>query len=107
MVQISASQIVQSSQKSIVTFSEAQSTRISPDVFRIADLSEKQELTNNYFVNQDNENCYSIPLEDIVFENIDRKIIVNTGNHKLKDNKRRNNKEHAYEFGWAFNLYSE
>ena len=104
---ISASPIVQSSQKSIVTFSDPRSTRISPDVYKIADLIEEEEVTNNYFVNEENENCYSIPLEEIVCKNTDRKIIVYTGNHKLKDNERRNNKEHAYEFGWAFNLHSE
>ena len=83
---ISATPIVKSSQKTNVTFSDAQSTRISPDVYKIADLIEEQEVTNSYFANQNNKNCYSILLEEIVCKNTDRKIIVYIGNHKLKDN---------------------
>ena len=104
---ISSSSIVKSSQKSIVTILDDRSKLISEEVFNIADLNESDENTKFYFVNQDNENCYSIPLEYIVCEHSDRKIVVYAGNRKLKEIEQRNDKQHAYEFGWAYNLNSE
>ena len=104
---ISARYIVKSSQKSIVPFFDERSKRVSPDVYIIADLNENEEVTQYYIKSQDNENCYSVPLEYVVDENTDRKIVVYAGNRKLKENEQRNEKVHAYEFGWAYNLHTE
>ena len=47
---ILASLIVKSSRKSIVTFSDVRSARISLGIYKIADLIEELEVTNYYFL---------------------------------------------------------
>ena len=101
---ISSGSIVKSSQKSIVTMLDDRSKRINLNVYNIADLNEDEEITQYYFKCQENDHRFSVPLVEIVDENTDRKIILYAGNRKLKENEQRNQKEYAYEFGWAYNL---
>ena len=104
---ISSHEIVKSSQTPILLLPDQTCNRVNQTIYRIADLDESRNTISNYFINEENDNCFSIPLEEIVCEHTDRKIIVYAGNRKLKENERRNGKVHAYEFGWAYNLHSE
>lgn len=98
--------IVKSSQKPMVADPIEKYKKIHPKIESIADLSEERHIISDYFVDSNNDNCYSIPLKDIVLPSIDRRIIVHASNCKLIEEERRNNKEYAYEFGWAFNLHA-
>ena len=80
--------------------------KIHPKIELIADLSEERHIISDYFIDSNNQNCYSIPLHDIVIPSIDRGIIVHASNCKLIEEEQRNNKEYAYGFGWAFNLHA-
>ena len=104
---ISSNVIAKSSQKSIVTISSKKSTKINNTMWNIADHNIQKLTFTTVFVDQHNEHCFSVPLEDVVCEHSDRKILVYAGNRKLKTNEKRNGKVHAYEFGWAYNLNHE
>lgn len=104
---ISSNAIVKSSQKSIVTISSKKSTKINNTMWNIADHNIDKLTSTNVFVDEHNDHCFSVPLEDVVCEHSDRKILVYAGNRKLKTNEQRNGKVHAYEFGWTYNLNLE
>ena len=40
--------------------------RVNQTIYSIADLDESRNTISNYFINEDNDNCFSIPLEEIV-----------------------------------------
>ena len=99
--------MVPSSRKGIVTLAHSKSRRINKTIWEIAGLNNSNDKLSNIFFDEYNESCFSVPLEDIVCEHTDRKIIVYAGNHKLKVNEQRDGKVYAYEFGWAYNLHQE
>ena len=69
-------------------------------------ISDETTLSN-CFKDPQNQHCFSIPLEEVVDDHSDRKILVYAGNHKLKLDEQRNDRIYAYQFAWAYNVHLE
>lgn len=104
---LSACPIVKSSQAPIVTLVDKQTKRIHRMVLNVAKSISDETTLSNCFKDPQNQHCFSIPLEEVVDDHSDRKILVYAGNHKLKLDEQRNDRIYAYEFAWAYNLHLE
>ena len=91
----------------LVLKTSSQVSSINKKIKQLADLHYGNHSFREYFVDANNQDCYSIPLEEVVCENTDRKIIVYASNHKLKEYEQRDGKVYAYEFGWTYFLHED
>lgn len=68
---IVADPIVKSSQRPIVTLSTGKNDKIHPKIDMISNLSNERHVVSEYFIDLNNDDCYCVPLCEVVFPNTD------------------------------------
>jgi len=104
---ISDDKITRSSTKPLVIKHLEGRPRANKLLHQIAVLEYNRNIVSHFLIDDNNNDLYSVPLNEIVCKKTDRSIIVHASNMKLPENDQTKGKLYMYEFAWATHLHEK
>ena len=104
---ISADKITRSTAKPLVIKHLEGRPKTNKLIQEIAALKYNRQIVSKFLIDDNNEDLYSVALNEIVCKKTDRSIIVHASNIQLSENDQGKGKVFMYEFAWVTRLHED
>ena len=103
---VCSDKLVRSTAKPMVLANVENTSKLDKAILKIAEMKQDRTTISNYFIDDYNNDLFSVPLNDVVSSssNNNRSVIIHASTQELPKNLQKNYQKYVYEFAWVSNL---